>query len=68
MRQGAPSSSLLFIVFVNELIGCVKKRCIAGEINDVMHILLHADDIIVLGMNLSLLIHTGEIELHFIPG
>ena len=48
IRQGAPSSSILFIVFINDLIGYMKAHCIPEDILDTPHVLLHADDTIII--------------------
>ena len=51
IRQGAPSSALLFIVFINDLIDYIQERCIPENIIDTLHVLLHADDTLVLSTN-----------------
>ena len=65
IRQGAPSSALLFIVFINDLIDFVQTRCIPEAIIDTMHILLHADDTIVLSTNVSLFIKKCNVMIEY---
>ena len=48
IRQGAPSSSILFIVFINDLIDYMKSHCIPEDIIYTSHVLLHADDTIII--------------------
>ena len=65
IRQGAPSSALLFIVFINDLIDFVQTRCIPEAIIDTMHILLHADNTIVLSTNVSLFIKKCNVLIEY---
>ena len=48
IRQGAPSSSCLFIVFINDLIDYIRNRCEFEPLIETMHVLLHADDTLIL--------------------
>ena len=54
IRQGAPSSSGLFMVFVNDLIDFLREHCAIEPIIDNMHALLHADDTLILATNRTL--------------
>ena len=48
IRQGAASSALLFIVFIDDLVKYLEERCPAEPILDDLHCLLHADDTAIL--------------------
>ena len=65
IRQGAPSSALLFIAFINDLIDFVQDRCIPEAIIDVMHILLHADDTIVLSTEEDLFVRKCNVMIEY---
>ena len=65
IRQGAPSSSLLFIVFINDLIDYVKNRCIPEILIDTIHILLHADDTVIISTQENLFIQKCNIMLQY---
>ena len=54
IRQGAPSSVLLFIFFIDELITCLHEQCDEEPILRFMHCLLHADDTAVLSTDREL--------------
>jgi len=54
IRQGAPSSSNLFMLFVNDLIDYIQQRCINEPVIDNMHTLLHMDDTLILSTQRSL--------------
>ena len=47
IRQGAPSSSLSFLIFINDLIDYVRNRCVNEPLIEAMHLLLHADDTLI---------------------
>ncbi len=44
IRQGAASSTLLFIGFIDDLVDFLENRCPREPFLDVLHCLLHADD------------------------
>ena len=48
IRQGAASSAVLFIAFINDLVGYLKDRCQSEPTLDTLHCLLHADDTTIL--------------------
>ena len=52
--QGAPSSSNLFMLFVNDLIDYIRHRCLNEPIIEDMHALLHMDDTLILSTKRSL--------------
>ena len=64
IRQGAPSSSLLFIVFINDLIDYVKNRCIPEMLIDTIHILLHADDTVIFTAAIGVRIPVVAVKFH----
>ena len=51
IRQGATSSTLLFIGFIDDLIDYLEERCPPEPILDVLHCLLHADDTAIVSTN-----------------
>ena len=51
IRQGAASSALLFIVFIDGLVKHLEDRCAAEPLLDDLHCLLHADDTAILSTN-----------------
>ena len=65
IRQGAPSSSLLFVVFINDLIDYVKERCIPEAIIDTIHTLLHADDTLIISTREDLFLKKCNIMLEY---
>ena len=50
-RHGAPSSSHLFLHFVNDLIDYIRSRCISEPLIIAMHVLLHVDDTLIVSTN-----------------
>ncbi len=48
VRQGSPTSCLLFIVFMNELIRMLKRSCESDEFLDWLHTLVLMDDTVLL--------------------
>ena len=56
IKQGAPSSVILFIIFMDELIDIMHEKCTRENIIGTLHILLHADDTVILSTDRSLFI------------
>ena len=56
IRQGAPSSVLLFIFFMDELVSHLQQHCIEEPLIRTMHCLLHADDTAILSTDRELFI------------
>ena len=65
IRQGAPSSSCLFIVFINDLIDYTRNRCTREPLIESMHVLLHADDTLILSTDRSLIIKKCNMMLEY---
>ena len=65
IRQGAPSSSFLFIAFIDDLINYIRDRCLREPLIDTMHALLHADDTLILSTERSLFITKCNIMLDY---
>ena len=57
IRQGAASSALLFISFIDDLVEYLEERCEPEPILDTLHCLLHADDTAILSTNRELFIN-----------
>ncbi len=57
IKQGASSSVILFIIFMDDIIDTLKEKCLIEPILKDLHSLLHADDTVVLSTNRELFIH-----------
>ena len=57
IRQGAASSALLFIAFIDDLVKHLEDRCEPEPILDTLHCLLHADDTAILSTNRDLFVN-----------
>ena len=51
IKQGASSSVILFIAFLDDIIDILKEKCAPERVLDNLHCLLHADDTLVLSTN-----------------
>ena len=56
IRQGAVSSALLFIGFIDDLVEYLEERCAAEPILEELHCLLHADDTLIMSRSRDLFI------------
>ena len=56
IRQGAASSALLFIAFIDDLVDYLKERCPPEDMLDLLHCLLHADDTAILSTDRDLFV------------
>ena len=54
IRQGASSSSLLFILFINDLIDYIRNKCDPEPLIESLHCLLHADDTLIISTSRTL--------------
>ena len=61
IKQGASSSVILFIAFMDEVIDVLKERCVDEPITHKLHCLLHADDKLVLSTDKELFINKCNI-------
>ena len=57
IKQGASSSVILFIMFMDDIIDSLKEHCLIEPILKDLHSMLHADDTVVLSTNRELFIH-----------
>ncbi len=57
IKQGASSSVILFIIFMDDIIDTLKQNCLIEPILKDLHSLLHADDTVVLSTNREVFIH-----------
>ena len=65
IRQGAASSVLLFISFIDDLVDFLEKNCPAEDILDDLHCLLHADDTAIISTDEHLFVHKCNMMLEF---
>lgn len=75
IRQGVPSSVLLFLVFIDDLISYLKRICTIEPIIHDMHCLLHADDTAIISTDRNKFIgkcnsmlqyfHDNKLEMNF---
>ena len=65
IRQGASSSVLLFILFMDDLISYLKHHCVEEPIVSLMHCLLHANDTAILSTNRNLFIIRCNLMLQY---
>ena len=65
IRQGAASSALLFIAFIDGLVKYLEDRCEPEPILDTLHCLLHADDTAILSTNRELFIEKCNYMLDY---
>ena len=56
IKQGAPSSVILFIIFMDDVIANLKEKCINEFLLNNLHILLHADDTLIFSFEHNLFI------------
>ena len=68
IKQGAPSSVILFIIFMDGFIDIVREKCVAENIIGVLDLLLHADDTIVLSTERNLFIEKCNILIEAFGG
>lgn len=57
VRQGSPTSCLLFIIFVNDLIRLIKQNCGVDGFLAWLHLLILMDDTVLLATNRENMIH-----------
>ena len=65
IRQGAASSVLLFIFFMDGLISFLQLNCIQEPILNVIHCLLHADDTIVISTDRETFVRKCNLMLEY---
>ena len=56
IKQGASSSVILFIDFLDDIIKLLKDKCIPEPLLEDLHCLLHADDTMIMSTNRELFI------------
>ncbi len=61
VRQGSPTSCLLFIIYINELVKMIKERCMPERFLHWLHVLVLMDDTVLLSTNRANLITKAEI-------
>ena len=57
IKQGASSSVILFIIFLDDIIDVLKEKCIPENILQDLHCLLHADDTLIISTNRETFVH-----------
>ena len=63
IKQGASSSVILFIAFMDDIIDTLKEKCVTEPVIHNLHCLLHADDTLVLSTDRNLFIAKCNILL-----
>ena len=61
VRQGSPTSCLLFIIYINQLVKMIKDRCMPETFLDWLHVLVLMDDTVLLSTNRANLL--GKVEI-----
>ena len=64
IKQGAPSSVVLFIIFMDDVINLLKTKCINEEVLQDLYSLFHADDTVVISMQRELFSHKCNVLLY----
>ena len=57
IKQGAPSSVILFVLFMDQFIGNLRQKCISENLLGELHILLHADDTVLFSTSRELFVN-----------
>ena len=57
IKQGAPSSVILFIIFMDDVINELKEKCANEFIIKNVHCLLHADDTLIMSLDYKQFVH-----------
>ena len=65
IRQGAASSTLLFIGFIDDLVDFLEQRCPREPFIDTLHCLLHADDTTIISTDRQLFIDKCNVMLEY---
>ena len=65
VRQGAASSALIFIGYINDLVEYLEERCPQEQILEDLHCLLHADDTAILSTDRQLFIYKCNCMLDY---
>lgn len=65
IRQGAASSVLLFIFFMDGLISFLQENCIQEPILNIIHCLLHADDTIIISTDRDTFVQKCNLMLQY---
>ena len=66
IKQGASSSVILFIVFLDDIIDILKQKCIIEPILNNLHCLLHADDTLLISTSRNNFIHKCNVLINVI--
>ncbi len=61
VRQGSPTSCLLFIIYINELVKMIRERCMPEIFLDWLHVLVLMDDTVLLSTSRANLLRKVEI-------
>uniref|UniRef100_A0A0P4VRG8 Reverse transcriptase domain-containing protein n=1 Tax=Scylla olivacea TaxID=85551 RepID=A0A0P4VRG8_SCYOL len=61
VRQGSPTSCILFIIYINELVKMIKEQCMPERFLDWLHVLVLMDDTVLLSTSRANLIKKVEI-------
>ncbi len=61
VRQGSPTSCLLFIIYINELVKMIRERCMPEIFLDWLHVLVLMDDTVLLSTSRANLLRKVEV-------
>ena len=61
VRQGSPTSCLLFIIYINELVKMIRERCMPEIFLDWLHVLVLMDDTVLLLTSRANLLRNVEV-------
>ena len=65
IKQGAASSVILFIMFMDDIIDYIKERCVVEPLLHDIHCLIHADDTVILSTDRDLFIKKCELAFGY---
>ena len=65
VRQGSPTSCLLFILYVNEMIKIIKENCMEDGFLRWLHVLVMMDDTVILSTTREAMLHKVSLLQRF---
>ena len=65
IRQGAASSCILFIIYMDKIVSYIASKCVAEPLLGTLHTLLHADDTLIISTSRTLFINKCNAMINF---